>query len=175
LAANRPGTLFAKEPAKIRAQAAWLLLGPGTPFIYYGNEIAQPQGSEGGDIKHRKPLDWKTLELQRDDPTSYWRWHQQLIGLRAQHSSLRRGKVDFLKTTAGDNVLAVWRTHNGDTTLAIFNAQNALVESLTVTLPKRMSEADFVLGSGSLSLTTPDSLNIGSLGAYESTVVRMRP
>ena len=64
LAANRPGTLFAKEPAKLRAEAAWLLLGPGTPFIYYGNEIAQPQGSEGGDIKHRKPLDWKTLELQ---------------------------------------------------------------------------------------------------------------
>ena len=91
LAANRPGTLFAKEPAKLRAQAAWLLLGPGTTrFIYYGNEIAQLEGPEGGDIKHRKPLDWKTLELQRDDPASPWRWHQQLISLRIQHQPAPR-------------------------------------------------------------------------------------
>src|SRR4029077_1327140 len=107
LDANRPGTLFAKDPAKLRAQAAWLLLGPGTPFVYYGNEIAQPQGPEVGDIKHRKPLDWKTLALQRDDPSSPWRRIENLIPFRAQPPSLRRGKADFLKTSAGDNVLAL--------------------------------------------------------------------
>ncbi len=175
LAANRPGTLFAKEPAKLRAQAAWLLLGPGTPFIYYGNEIAQPQGSEGGDVKHRKPLDWKALELQRDDPSSPWRWHQQLISLRSQHSSLRRGKAEFLKTSAGDNVLALWRTHENDMTLTLFNAQNAPLESLTVTLPKRVSGTNFVLGSGAPTLSAPETLNAGPFTAFESKVVRLRP
>ena len=60
-------------------------------------------------------------------------------------------------------------------TLTLFNAQNAPLESLTITLPKRMSEANFVLGSGSLSLTTPETLNMGSFKAYESKVVRLRP
>jgi len=67
LAADRPGTLFANQPEKLRAQTAWLLLGPGTPFIYYGNEIAQPQGPERGDTKHRKPLDWTGVKRQHEE------------------------------------------------------------------------------------------------------------
>ena len=60
-------------------------------------------------------------------------------------------------------------------TVTLFNAQNVPLESLTITLPRRVSAADFVLGSGSLSLTTPESLNMGSFNSYESKVVRLRP
>lgn len=175
LAADRPGTLFAKQPDKLRAQTAWLLLGPGTPFIYYGNEVAQPQGPDRGDTKHRKPLDWKTIEHQRGDPASPWRWHQQLIRLRAQHASLRRGKARFLATDAGDRVLALWRTHAGDTTLTLFNAQDAPVESLKVTLPARVSEGRLLLGSGSIQLAAPDRLEAGALAPYETKLVHLRP
>jgi alpha-amylase len=174
LAADRPGTLFAKDPAKLRAQAAWLLLGPGTPFVYYGNEIAQPQGPDRGDTKHRKPLDWASVDRQRDDPSSAWRWHQQLIRLRSQHASLRRGKAQFLPIDAGDNVLAIWRTQGDDITLTLFNAQDSPVESLKITLPARVTEGQFVLGSGAVMLAAPDTLDAGPFVPFETKVVRLR-
>jgi alpha-amylase len=172
LAADRPGTLFAKQPDKLRAQAAWLLLGPGTPFLYYGNEIAQPQGPDRGDTKHRKPLDWTSLERQRDDKDSPWRWHQQLIRIRGEHPSVRRGKAQFLATDAGDRVLALWRTHEGDTTVTLINAQDAL-ESLKVTLPAGVSEGAFILGAGTVRLGS-DTLDAGAFAPYEAKVVRLR-
>jgi glycosidase len=173
LAADRPGTLFAKQPDKLRAQAAWLLLGPGTPFIYYGNEIAQPQGPDRGDTKHRKPLDWAALERQTGDKDSPWRWHQQLIRLRAEHPSLRRGKAQFLVTSAGESVLALWRTHGDDTTLTLFNAQNAPVDTFKATLPKGASKGAFVLGSGAIHLDTGNALQAGPLAPYETKIVRL--
>jgi len=175
LAADRPGSLFAKQPKKLRAQAAWLLLGPGTPFIYYGNEIGQPQGTDRGDIKHRKPLDWADLERQRKDAASSWRWHQQLIRLRAEHPSLRRGKARFLSTSGGDRVLALWRSHGPDTTLTLFNGQDAPLDSLKVSLPARIAAGQFVLGAGAARLDAPDSLDAGPFMPYETKVVRIQP
>jgi alpha-glucosidase len=173
LAADRPGTLFAREPARLRAQTAWLLLGPGTPFVYYGNEVAQPQGSERGDTRHRKPLDWAAVRSQRGDAASPWRWHQRLIRLRAEHPSLRRGKAQFVK--AGDRVLAVWRTHGDDTTLTLFNAQDAPLESVKVMLPARASGRVFVLGSGPAQVPDPSELDAGPFAPYETKLVRLRP
>jgi alpha-amylase len=175
LAADRPGTLFSSRPDKLRAQTAWLLLGPGTPFIYYGNEIAQPQGSERGDVKHRKPLDWAAVKRQRDDETSVWRWHQQLIRLRAQYPSLRRGKAQLLSTSAGDRVLTLWRTHGDDTTITLFNAQDAPLESLKVALPAPASRRRFVLGSGPAQGPDSSALEAGSFAPYETKLVSLRP
>jgi alpha-glucosidase len=87
LAADRPGTIFAGQPTRLRAQTAWLLLGPGTPFVYYGNEIGQPQGPQRGDTRHRQPLDWEEVTRQRDDPGSLWHWHRRLIQLRHDHAA----------------------------------------------------------------------------------------
>ncbi|HWY85859.1 MAG TPA: DUF3459 domain-containing protein, partial [Gemmataceae bacterium] len=167
--------LFSSRPDKLRAQTAWLLLGPGTPFIYYGNEIAQPQGSERGDVKHRKPLDWAAVKRQRDDETSVWRWHQQLIRLRAQYPSLRRGKAQLLSTSAGDRVLTLWRTHGDDTTITLFNAQDAPLESLKVALPAPASRRRFVLGSGPAQGPDSSALEAGSFAPYETKLVSLRP
>lgn len=173
LAADRPGTRFRNQPDKLRAQAAWLLLGPGTPFIYYGNEIAQPQGSDRGDTKHRQPLDWAALERQRNDVSSAWRWHQQLIRLRMQHASLRRGKADLLRTSAGDRVLALWRTHDDDTTLMLSNAQDARLESLKVTLPARASQRRYVLGSGPAQVHDSLLIDAGPFEPNETKVISL--
>ena len=175
LAADRPGTLFANQPEKLRAQTAWLLLGPGTPFIYYGNEIAQPQGPERGDTKHRKPLDWAAVQRQHDDASSIWHWHQQLIRLRAQHASIRRGKAQFLQSSGGESVLALWRTYGDDTTLTIFNAQDAPIRSLTVTLPAGAARGLFILGSGPNSPAGAGRLEAGPFAQFETKVLHFRP
>jgi alpha-amylase len=169
LAADRPGSLFADRPDKLRAQAAWLLLGPGTPFVYYGNEVGQPQGTERGDTKQRKPLDWVAVARQRDDPKSIWRWHRQLIRLRAEHASIRRGKARFLDT-GHDRVLALYREHDGEATLTIFNAQDAAVDGF-VHIDVPFGTRQFILGEAKSQPNPGDMLNVGPLLPYETKVV----
>lgn len=130
---DRPGTIYSSDPARLRAVSAWLLLSPGTPFVYYGNEIGQPQGPESGDLRHRKPLDWDEVSRQQADPASLWNWHRQLLALRAAHPSLRRGPVQVLETSAGPRVLAVLREAEGDRTLTLLNGQALASEALTFT------------------------------------------
>lgn len=173
LAADRPGTLFADEPLKQRAQAAWLLLGPGTPFIYYGNEIGQPQGPERGDVKHRKPLNWEEVDRQREDADSLWYHHRELIQLRRASPSIRRGKAQFLEVEAGPEVLAVWREANGESTLTLLNGSARAVEEVVVTLPDGRDESElrWLLGDGPEPKVEGAVLNAGSLKPYEAKVI----
>jgi alpha-amylase len=174
LAADRPGTIFAGQPEKLRAQTAWLLLGPGTPFIYYGNEIAQPQGPQRGDTRHRQPLDWAELNRQRNDPDSLWHWHRRLIQLRHDHASLRRGKARFLETDAGSDVLAFWREVDGNRTLTLLNGSAEALQELTVQLPAEIAgQPDaWVLGDGPLPDREGRSLKLEPLAPFESKVLR---
>ena len=72
-------------------------------------------------------------------------------------------------------MLALWRSHGGDTTLTLFNAQNAPLDSLKVSLPARIAAGRFVLGAGAPRFDAPDSLNAGPFMPYETKVVRIQP
>jgi alpha-glucosidase len=174
LAADRPGTIFAGRPERLRAQTAWLLLGPGTPFIYYGNEIGQPQGAQRGDTRHRQPLDWEDVARQRENPDSLWHWHRRLIQLRHDHASLRRGKARFLETDAGPDVLAFWREWDGDRTLTLIGAASTRLSVITVNWPADIpGQPDaWLLGDGPLPVREGRTLKAGPLAPFESKVLR---
>lgn len=174
MAADRPGTLFRGDPRKSRAQTAWLLLGPGTPFIYYGNEIGQPQGPQRGDTRHRQPLDWQEVDKQRDDDGSIWHWHQQLIELRKNYASLRQGKARFLETNAGTDVLAMWRESGGDITLTILSASTNELSELVISLPADIGgrPGAWLFGEGRKPVFARGALNLGSIAAFESKVLQ---
>jgi alpha-amylase len=176
LAADRPGTIFAGQPERLRAPTAWLLLGPGTPFIYYGNEIGQPQGPQRGDTRHRQPLDWEEVTRQRDDPDSLWHWHRRLIQLRHDHASLRRGKARFLETDAGPGVLAFWREADADRTLTLLSASSAPLPEITVHLPPDLAGRPNVwrLGEGPLPVKEGRTLKTSPLAPFESKVLGWR-
>jgi alpha-amylase len=172
MAADRPGTLFAERPDQLRAQAAWLMLGPGTPFLYYGNEIGQRQGSEAGDRRHRHPLDWDEVARQRADPDSLWHWHRRLAELRRAHASLRRGKPDFLTTDAASGILAIWRMAEGDATLTVINGTAELLEGLTVQLPAAAPAGAprRIFGNAAQGVAGGGTLKVGPLAAHEVAV-----
>jgi alpha-glucosidase len=173
MAADRPGTLFAGNPKKQRAQTAWLLLGPGTPFIYYGNEIGQPQGEQRGDTRHRQPFDHQELAKQRGDPGSIWHWHRRLIQVRRDHPSLRRGKARFLETDAGNKVLAVWREAENERTLTLLSGSADPLSTLNVKLPPGLPSPPprWVLGTGAISVKDAVALTLGQLEPFESKVL----
>lgn len=109
-----------RRPGALRAATSLLLTLPGTPFVYYGDELGMKQGSGGGDEAKRTPMAWSgdlyagfsrnepwysladgweqdNVAAQRQDPQSLWSHHKALIALRHQHPALRtQGQVALL-------------------------------------------------------------------------------
>ncbi|MEO6062595.1 MAG: alpha-amylase family glycosyl hydrolase [Thermoflexales bacterium] len=119
---NRIASETSGDPQRGRLAAAAELLLPGTPFIYYGEEIGM-RGSKGPgpiyDEYRREPMDWRTaesgpgvttwfklanrnnkpddgisVEEQDADPNSLLNYYRKLVQLRAKTPALRGN--DFL-------------------------------------------------------------------------------
>lgn len=54
---------------------------PGTPMIYYGEEVGMT-GVNPPDEAIRTPMDWEMVAKQRQDPGSLLNWYGQLVHLR---------------------------------------------------------------------------------------------
>jgi alpha-amylase len=73
----------------LRTAAALLLTLPGTPFLYYGQEIgmANATGCQG-DLCRRAPMDWDQVALQDGDTASLLNLYRGLIRVRRAHPAL---------------------------------------------------------------------------------------
>lgn len=103
---------------------AALLLGPGTPFVYYGNEIGmedarQFAGASHADRRHRQAMDWEAAKKQLQEPDSLLNMHRRLIQLRMEHPSLRRG--DYRLVARLGNTLVFTRGYGNQTSLIAIN------------------------------------------------------
>jgi len=113
-----PAADTATRTAAYKLAAAGYLLQPGTPFVYYGEEIGQAGVHDGlkGDMPLRAPYSWTAeaqtagfstgrpfrpvapnvathnLAAQRADPGSIWNFYRQLIALRNSRPSIARGE-----------------------------------------------------------------------------------
>ena len=135
------------DEAQYKLAAAGYLLQPGTPYVYYGEEIGQAglAASSGldGDLPIRSPYSWTAepgkagfttgqpfrpvapnaathnLQAQRADPGSIFNFYKALIGLRNAHPSIARGSFEH---SFADGLVAGWqRRLNGETTLVLVN------------------------------------------------------
>lgn len=117
--------------AAARVAAATLMALPGTPFVYYGEEIGM-QGGTAGDPQKRTPIRWSAsapgygfttasstwceadgscagvtelagvdVATQRSDDASLWNLYRRLIALRHQHPMLPGGGVVLPAVTGG--------------------------------------------------------------------------
>jgi len=86
---DRLRTRLGNRTGPLRVAAALLLTLPGTPFIYYGQEIgmANATGCQG-DLCRRGPMDWGEVEAQRADPGSLLNLYRKLIRLRRDKPAL---------------------------------------------------------------------------------------
>ncbi len=168
---DRPPTGLAanQAPAQLKLASAVALSLPGTPFMYYGDELGLNNGSESGDLAKRTPMPWtedepghgftdgnhpwqpfsggitgQSVLAQSSNAGSLLNTYRGLIALRKQEPALRTGSLQLLNGSqlAGDSRLAGWVLRQGPSELLVvanFGDQGSA--ALSISLSRAPGEA----------------------------------
>jgi len=121
---SRPGTQYGGTKAKIILAEALNLLAPGTPILYYGNEVGMT-GQSGADINLRQPMDWTAVATQSADPESILSWCKVLIQARKTYPALRGGYATLPTDVGPAKAIAYLRNAGSERVLVVANLSSA--------------------------------------------------
>lgn len=141
---------------KAKMTAAILMTMPGTPYIYYGEEIGMLGDKQatfevqlGPDVFVREPFIWaegtsdplqtswqkaqystdKTVvpwNVQKDDPDSFYNFYKRLTHFRNNSPALTYGDIEEVDIPA-DEIVAFFRRHDNEERLVIHNVADVEV------------------------------------------------
>ena len=126
---------------KMKMAATMYLTLPGSPFIYYGEEIGMVGGKP--DEKIREPFIWDStdmskntswemitndtskvaVDIQQKDKDSLLNFYKDILNARNNYSSLRYGTVKSIKTD-DDNIMAMERSYEEQTAYVLINGND---------------------------------------------------
>jgi glycosidase len=151
---------FGGHVAQLKLAAATYLLLPGTPYIYYGEEVGQA-GVAGlpGDEPLRSPMSWapdtrtagfttgrpfrpvapnvatNNVQTQAADPRSILNFYKAMLALRNTLPSIARGSFE---ASVADGQVLSWQRRLGDeTTVVLINYGLQSAEADVQSLPAR--------------------------------------
>jgi glycosidase len=149
----RLATQLGRNAGRLRNAAAILLTVPGTPFLYYGEELGIQNGTTGGDESKRTPMPWDAtpaggfttgtpwfpyapgretanVASQNAYPASLLARYRSLIRVRKDAPALAKGDLVLLSATSGVSpVLAFLRTTSKETVLVVHNLSDSFVSA----------------------------------------------
>lgn len=151
---TRAMSVFYGNVNKAKLASFLMLTSPGTPFIYYGEEIGMQGQKPDEDL--RLPMQWSSDEYARFSMTIPWRalakdyeqvnvalqsgdsnslleHYRSLIALRNSHASLRTGEV-FLLETNNRGIYAAVRVDHSETILVLVNLTDEAVTDYALVL-----------------------------------------
>jgi len=172
------------DEARYRLAAASYLLLPGTPFVYYGEEIGLA-GIDGKDARDdaplRSPMSWTAAggfttnaqpfrplalnrsrhnaESQQRDPRSLFNFYRELIALRRNSPALTLGRYEADKVDG--QVWTFQRVHGGERVLVAINYGDT---PAVLDLPQR-ARALFPKGGTTRAALPPLSVRVYRLEA----------
>lgn len=140
---QRVATALGNDAGRLASAAAILLTLPGSPFLYYGEEIGMQNGPSSADEDKRTPMPWDgspgggfttstpwhafapghesaNVAAQSQDPASLLSRYRNLLRARKSSAALTRGGLTAL-TSGPSPVLAFLRTAPGETVLVVHN------------------------------------------------------
>ena len=147
-------TVLAGNRARARIAASAMLMLPGLPFVYYGEEIGM--SGPKPDEQIRTPMQWSStpgagfttgtpwenpqadwtvtnVQAQDGDAGSLLNHYRRLIHLRHEHSALNGG--DLIVASASDAAIAAFvRRSPTETVLVVLNFGAAAIPNASVTL-----------------------------------------
>jgi alpha-amylase len=177
---NRVMSQLGGDEGKARVAASLLLTAPGTPFIYYGEEIGMMGVKPDEDI--RLPMQWcsdqphacftsgtpwrpvardyptRSVALQEPDPDSLLNHYRALIQLRNAYPALSVGEWTLVESNPG-RVYAALRHTEAQAILVVINVGDRPIEEYRLNLaegPLTAVSPTLLFGSGSI---TPPTLN----------------
>ncbi len=149
----RIATELTNDPARLKLAAAILLTLPGSPFVYYGEELGLQNGPGGQDEFKRTPMPWDAtpgggfttgkpwydfapgresanVAAQTGDPNSLLSVYRLLIRARHRSNSLRYGTMERVKPPGQPAaVLSYILRHEGATSLVVHNLSGVEAEA----------------------------------------------
>jgi alpha-amylase len=167
---KRVASEIGSDPARLRSAAAILLTLPGTPFLYYGEEVGLQNGPGGDDIQKRTPMPWDStatggfttskpwaafapglsaanVAAETADPGSLLSHYRRLIRARKTSSALRLGDLTLLTSgIKSDPVLAFVRQHQRERVLVVHNLGTTEAEAGPYAIKGRRFEPVFTTG-----------------------------
>jgi glycosidase len=106
---------YAKEAATLRLAIALQTLLPGTPHLYYGDEI----GMRGRDSHEaRAPMEWREDRWDRAVQAA----HREFLGLRCAHPVFAEGFFRWLRVANRERLLAFERWDSDERARVLVNA-----------------------------------------------------
>ena len=166
-----------------RLAAASYLLQPGTPFIYYGEEIGMAGASSlSGDTKLRTPMSWtsnasnagfssgtpfRTLSTnastqnvasQISNPDSLLNFYKALIALRKQRPSFASG--NYQNAQSGGNLVSFERQLGKERSLVVLNYNGNTSTTMVRNLPANAKLTPIAIAN----ITPPAASNADSNG-----------
>jgi len=157
------------DPLRERLAAGLLLTLPGTPFLYYGEEIGMPNGPGKGDEAKRTPMRWDatpgagftagepwypfssddpkvSVAAQQEDPDSLLRWYRTLISLRMNHEALSRGTLELLDV--GERSVLAFSRQAGEQVILVLANFSTKEHEFDLAPLKAAGSFDLVSGHG---------------------------
>ena len=145
---TRVATVLGNDAGKLRNAAAILLTLPGTPFLYYGEEVGLQNGPTSADESKRTPMPWSSsggftagapwlgyapglpannVASQTNDPGSLLSYYRNWIAARKRSVELLKGDITPLET--GAQILAFIRDSGDERVLVVHNLSDLSVNA----------------------------------------------
>ena len=184
---DRTFTVLGENEGKAKVAAGIYMTLPGTPFVYYGEEIGMI--GSGDHLNIRTPMQWTdgtnagfttgtpwnyisgnytqyNVADEEADPNSLLEWYKRLIHVRNGSPALRQGTHDPLGSSESA-VMAFVRSHEQQTVLCMINTASSTLGGITLTgSASSLEPGDHTL----INLLDPgDTLNITVSPSYEIT------
>ncbi len=142
---KRLATELGGDSGQLKAAAALLLGMPGTPFLYYGEEIGLAQSTVAGDRGQRPPMPWDVVQKQSEDQDSLLSYYRRLGQLRRSVVGLRSQTLQLIwPQTPDDRVVGFLRGDAKTGVLVVWNLGTTSLSGVKLSLP-----ADYPLGKPS--------------------------
>jgi glycosidase len=184
---DRIASIYGPNFDKLKLAASVLLTLPGTPYIYYGEEIGMPGTKPDENI--RKPMLWSdgehagfstakpwnaparvrpgiNVKDQTADPGSMLSHYRRLIALRNSHVALRRGGYQAVRLE-NKNVFAYLRRYEQQALLVVHNFSDQPQSGLVLPAELQLAIArDLTAGAPAAAIA---ALAPFATGIYEVT------
>jgi len=176
---------------KAKLAAFMMLTSPGTPFIYYGEEIGMQGQKAPGDEDIRLPMQWSGAEnagfsggkpwrgldanypqvnvaVQENDPGSLLSTYRELIHLRLSHPALRTGSLTLVET-GSSGVYSILRRDGEELLLIVANLTDEPITDYALNISEAGIEGNALTPTTLFSTTQeePIVLTSNSLTAYK--------